>query len=304
MRIDGPRGVPDYPGKPGPDGNGCHPISEGAEGAMERDDRTADDIGEMLPPRDSSVVQHGTMEDADGRLTLSQEEMDFLAREEAKEFFTGTAENVLTGLVQFLADAHGFGAALRLARYGVKAVEWVQTSNGSRGFDVGVPFAIGPASLEAFGHLGGDGPPVTLCAGLSGDSPIGVVLVDRAEVGPGEKLDEAHVSEQAPTKPARINCPPPQLRSDDPDELITELILYVKRNNKLRQYFRGSIEYFILWHSRETDAIVLFYKEDEPQPTRSIVIRKRSGRIEITVVPRKRIFDPDRPRFDGSGIFP
>ena len=303
MRIDGPGGVPDYPGKPRPKDNGCRPIQEGTEGAIDHHDRTAYDIGEALPPPDSPIVHYGRTEDTDGRLTTPPEDVGTLVREEAREFFTGTAKNALTGLAQFLADAHGFGAALRLARYGVKAVEWAQTEKGSRGFDLGVPFTIGPVGLQVSGHLGGDGPPVTLCAELSGDSPMGVVIVDGAEVDPGEKLDKAHVSEQAPTEPVTMSYPPPELRSDDPDELIAELILYVKRN-KLRQYFRGSIEYFILWHSAETEAIALFYEKDDARPTWSIVIRQRSEGVEVTVVPRQEAFYPGRLRFDGSRLSP
>jgi hypothetical protein len=303
MRIDGPGGVPDYPGNPRPKDNGCRPIRESTEGAIGRHNRTAYDIGEALPPTDSPVVHYGRTGDMHGRLTTPPEEMGCLAREEAREFFTGTAKNVLTGLAQFLADAHGFGSALRLARYGVKAVEWVQTGKGSRGFDVGVPFTIGPVGLEVSGHLRGDGPPVTLCAGLSGDSPMGVVIVDGAEVDSGEKLDKAHVSGQAPPEPVTMNCPPPELRSDDPDELIAELMLYVKRN-KLRQYFRGSIEYFILWHSAETEAIALFYEKDDARSTWSIVIRQRSEGVEVTVVRRQEAFYPGRLRFEGSRLSP
>jgi hypothetical protein len=113
--------------------------------------------------------------------------------ESAKE----TVENLVAGGVQVVADLHGLGHVVRLARACVEAIKWLETSQGDRGIGAEVPLLSGSAiDLDLSIHIGSDeGPQVTLCCALSGDSPVDILEVDGVEIEPGDKLTEARPAE-------------------------------------------------------------------------------------------------------------
>jgi hypothetical protein len=206
-----------------------------------------------------------------------------LAAEERDAFLTGTFKNALIGLVQLAADAHGAGVFLRLARGAVAAVEWLQATEGEKGADVDIPVFVGSlVEVDMSVHLGdGEGPPVTFCCSLTGDSPVGDLNIDGIVFGPGDKLkdegsredDESARPELSEAKPVRreqgLGVPRSEARPTKVSETIDlvqeyvtpELLRRAKRQNR-----------FAVWYSVGMFAIVLFYLDGETNPSWQAVI--------------------------------
>lgn len=197
-----------------------------------------------------------------------------LAAEEWHEFLTGTFKNVLTGVVQLAADAHGTGLILRLARGAVTAVEWVQAAEDERGTGLDIPVLVGSlVEVDMSVHLGDDeGPPVTFCCSLTEDSPVGDLNIDGIVIGPGDTPKDEDPGEDGdaerlgPTGPLpvrREQAPGPPWSGARPtkvsetidlvQEYVTpELLRRAKQRNR-----------FAVWYSVSTFAIILFYLDGE-----------------------------------------
>jgi hypothetical protein len=216
--------------------------------------------------------------------------------EEVKEFLTETGKNVVTGVVQLLADLHGAGGPLRLARYALKAVEWLQTAEGERGADVGMPLYTGSdVELDLSVHLGADsGPPVTLCCALSGDSPVGVLVVHGVEVDPGNRSHEARQEAQrtvsvspgaASAETILINRPQPKLRRGQPRTMSDVLERYANKEQlpeMLRRNLHEKSANLVVWHSTAKEAVALIYLNSDTRPSWRLVTQEESaGRVRF-----------------------
>jgi hypothetical protein len=292
-----------------------------------RDQDEATKIGNDLPP--GMVPYYAPLPYDDGRLTETEgyrllehvadldgpedesEDSDAaadgeaesnLADEEAREFSVDTIKNVCLAVGRAVVDMHGLGLLYRAAECVVAALKWSQMAEGTRGLEMTVPIPAGPLSVEISAHFGGDGPPVTACIGVSGDSPVGALVVDEVEAGPGERLRDTQGAptaaapppnesasprpDTAAIEPVFIDCPPLDLSDDDPDATAASLRQYAKDNDlpgKLRRRAIDKSEYVTVWHSSATVIILLIYIDGDSEPSWHVEIWESDGHFMFTV---------------------
>jgi hypothetical protein len=214
-------------------------------------------------PRNEAEVVWGDM---------SPEWPPWVNTEQVEEFIQGTLKNAVTDFAQFLADAHGlFGPALRLARLVVTAVESLQAADGKRGVEVDVPvFVTSWAEVDMNVHLGsGEGPSVSYCCALAGDSPLGDLKFDGVVVGPGDNLKDQQPGKRDHTHQESVqnSVEPISLSMRRQPNTVSETVDLVQdcvtskllRRNKRRQV--------AVWYSISEFAAILFYEIGQTSPS-------------------------------------
>src|SRR5262249_62323459 len=100
-----------------------------------------------------------------------------------KESFLAFAESFAQGL----ADVHGIGLALRVAKWAYGVSKWARVADGDGGGDVQAPLPVGPGVvLGVSAPLGGgpERPPLTFCIAPRGGSGGGAGFPGQIERGP------------------------------------------------------------------------------------------------------------------------
>jgi hypothetical protein len=310
MGIDGPRDVPAIPDEP----DEPRPLWDGSENMLDPCRRayeigaglgTAEVVEQMAEADEGRMTSPGVDERLAGRRPerlkpepprnavrfdlwvhgIDARSRQFsLAEDEIKEFWTETAKNLCMGIAKLAADAHGLGVALWTVECMAKAVEWSQTARDMRGLEVGVSLPFGPGDLEVSAHLGGDGPRVTFCAGIAGESPVGVLVIDEATVGPGDKRVEA---QEARPNLAVIKRRALELPNGEIPEMVDALTRYAN-NEGLLVMLRSALRKkrsdlaetsdLVLWHMLVKFGIGLFYRDDAAEPSWWVVIQEEDDR--------------------------
>jgi hypothetical protein len=263
-----------------------------------RDAHWTDDEGIGDEPTAGEVEPERPDDEVEAAITVTErDEGPNLTTEEVREFFTDTAKNILIDLAQTLADAHAVGGVVRLIRYGIEAVELLQTADGQRGVGVDIPLLTGPGvELDLSMHLGDEeGPPVTFCCALGRNSSVGLPPIDGAEIGPGDKLNEACAEAErtvsaspnaAPVEPVEITGPESKIPRDQPRKMSDALEKHTKRKKlpeKLRHLY-GEDADLVVWYSTATEGIALIYLNGDADPSwRMAILQKSPGQIRFHV---------------------
>jgi hypothetical protein len=123
---------------------------------------------------------------------------DEIDQRTAEEFRTKTidafVDRVLETAVEAFADAHGVGWALRAVKIIAEVDKWRQVGEGDRAVAISEDIPVGPGiNLELATKFGSDedAPRFSVSCVPDGGSDVGVLQIDRFEVGPSTEDESA-----------------------------------------------------------------------------------------------------------------